>query len=101
MRGCISILAQLELERDELLAQDRLPDEVLADLVDRALLTEGTLEPRFWLDTLADFMLQASPDEREDRFHAAVQYIHATFRSDPRRRQNAILRLAERLVPLT
>ena len=95
------LLAQLELERDELLAQDRLPDEVLAELVDRALLTEGTLEPRFWLDTLADFMLQASPDEREDRFHAAVQYIHATFRSDPRRRQNAILRLAERLVPLT
>jgi hypothetical protein len=95
------ILSRLERERNELLAENRLPDEILAELVDRALLTEGTLEPSFWLDSLADFMLQASPDEREDRFHAAAQYIHATFRSDPRRRQKAILFLAERLVPLT
>jgi hypothetical protein len=95
------ILSRLEGERDALFGQDRLPDEVLAELVDRALLTEGTLEPTFWLETLAGFMLQAPPDQREDRFLAAAQYIRATFRSDPRRRQNAVRFLAERLVPLT
>jgi hypothetical protein len=55
----------------------------------------------FCLDALAGFVLQASPDEREDRFHAAAQYIHATFRSDPRQRQNVVRFLAERLMPLT
>jgi hypothetical protein len=95
------IISRLEREREELLGQDRHPDQVLAELVDRALLTEGTLEPTFWLDALAGFVLQALPDERADRFHAAAEYIHATFRSDPRRRQNAVRFLAERLMPLT
>ena len=75
-------------------------DEILAALTDRALLAERALDRAFWLDTLADFVIEAPPDERDDRYRAAARCIHATFRAEPRRRQHAVRVLAERMVPL-
>jgi hypothetical protein len=93
-------LQRLNRERDALYAAARLERDVLASLVDHALLDERALDRVFWLDALANFINDASLDERDKRYRDAARCIHSTFRADPRRRQHVVRVLAERLVPL-
>lgn len=93
-------LERLNRELVELRATNRPMRDILAVLVDHALLGERALDRIFWLDSLASFVSDASPDERDARYRAAARCIHATFRAEPRRREHAVRVLAERLVPL-
>lgn len=93
-------LQRLNRERDALFAAARIESDVLASLVDHALLDERALDRVFWLDALATFVNDASVHERDERYRGAARCIHSTFRADPRRRQHAVRVLAERLVPL-
>jgi hypothetical protein len=93
-------LERLSRDQVELRATHRPTRDILAVLVDRALLCERALDRTFWLDALASFISDAASDERDARYRAAARCIHATFRAEPRRREHAVRVLAERLVPL-
>lgn len=93
-------LLRLDHERDALCAAPCPEREILTNLVERALLSERALDRTFWLEALATFVNDAAPDERDARYRHASRSIHATYRADPRRRQQAVRVLAERLVPL-
>ena len=93
-------LERLINEHAALHTTSRPTNDILTALIDHALLSERALDRTFWLDALASFVNDASPDERDARYRAAARSIHATFRADPRRRQHAVRALAERLVPL-
>ena len=93
-------LARLERERAELCDSQRPTNEVLDDLVDRALLEPSALDRTFWLDALADFVATAPDQQHGARYHRATRAILATFRADPRRRRSAVRLLAQRLLPL-
>lgn len=92
-------LERLSSEQIKLRATNRPTRDILAVLVDHALLCERALDRTFWLDALASFVSDA-PNERDDRYRAAARFIHATFRAEPRRREHAVRVLAERFVPL-
>jgi hypothetical protein len=93
-------LERLERDHDALLDAKPPAHEILTVLVDRALLSERALDRRFWLDALAGFVAAVPSDERDARYRAAARCIHATFRAEPRRREQAVRVLAQRLVPL-
>lgn len=93
-------LERLSGERDALRTANRPTKELLAELVDHALLSERALDRTFWLDALASFICDASPDDRDSRYRSAARCIHASFRAEPHRRQHAVRVLAERVVPL-
>jgi hypothetical protein len=93
-------LARLERERAELCDRGS-AHEILAALIDHALLDESALDRAFWLDAVGDFVTAPmATGDRDDRYQAATRCIHATFRSPPRRRHEAVRGLAARLVPL-
>jgi hypothetical protein len=93
-------LERLTRERDALHTANRPTNDILATLVDHALLSERALDRTFWLDALACLVSDAPSDERDARYRAAARSIHATFRADPRRREHAVRVLAEHVVPL-
>lgn len=93
-------LERLRREHTELRAENRPTKDLLAVLVDHALLSERALDRTFWLDVLANFVSAAAADDRDARYRAAARCIHATFRAEPRRREHVVRVLAERLVPL-
>jgi len=93
-------LARLERERAALCIPERHADEVLDDLIDRALLDPSALDRTFWLDALVSFVLAAPNEQRYARCDQATRKILATFRADPRNRHSAVRLLIQRLVPL-
>jgi len=90
----------LRRERDVLSGAPPHTEDVLAALVDRALLSERALDRVFWLNALADFITRGPAADLHARYCAAARCIHATFRADPRRRHEAVRVLSERVVPL-
>lgn len=93
-------LERLTREHAALLAMSHPINDALAELVDRALLSERALDRTFWIDALVCAISNAPSDEHDAHYCAAARLIHATFRADPRRREHAVRVLAERLVPL-
>jgi hypothetical protein len=95
-------LAALVRERSVVCGKARDDLEIIADCVDRALVTDRSLDRRFWLAALADQILQRAADLDQQRrlYAAAARRIGTTFRVSPRERQDAVRSLADRLVPL-
>ena len=73
---------------------------VLAGFADRALATQSSLERIFWLDAVADTLLELPEHERKARFVAVARRSNATFAVTPRERQDAVRVVAERAFPV-
>ena len=89
------MLASLVGVRDVLRAGCETPG-VLAGFVQRALATEGELERIFWLDTIADTLLELPEHERKEGFLRVARRINTTFAVAPRERQDAVRVVVER-----
>lgn len=76
------------------------PDECLRAFLDRALADDGLLGRSFWLAAAGDVVLAVPPGRRRALYDLAAQRIHATFRVDPRERQDAIRILAQHVLPV-
>ena len=74
---------------------------ICAECVDRALSATSPLDRAFWLGTVADTLLALPAFERRARFLAVARRIYATFAISPRERQDAVLIVVDRLIPIT
>jgi hypothetical protein len=96
------VLAMLEAERVNVCQTSRAIFDVITDCIHRALGTDRKLDRLFWLGALAGEMQRRAlaSRHRDALFSAAARVINTTFRVPPRERQDALLFLADRLVPL-
>lgn len=90
-------LARLVADRD---AVDGAAEERLRAFVDRALADDGLLGRSFWLAAAGDVVLAEPPSRRRALYDLAARRIHATFRVDPRERQDAVRVLAQHVLPI-
>jgi len=76
------------------------PEDRLRAFVDRALGDDGPLGRSFWLDAAGDLVLTQLPERQRPLYDLAARRIHATFRVDPRERQDAVRGLARHVLPV-
>jgi len=96
------VLAMLEIERNNICHASRAVLDVITDCVARALDTDRKLDRLFWLGALAGEVQgrALAGRQRDDLFGVAARVINTSFRVPPRERQDAMLFLADRLMPL-
>jgi hypothetical protein len=94
------LLAPLVAERDVVCDPAREDRGVVAECVRRALEVDRSIDRLFWLSALADRLAARPAPAREALFTEAARRIGATFRVTPAERQQAMLFLADRLLPL-
>ena len=76
------------------------PEDRLLAFLDRAVADDGPLGRSFWLDAAGDLVLAEPPERHRPLYDLAARRIHATFRVDPRERQDAVRVLARHVVPV-
>ena len=96
------VLAMLEVERAGVCHAGHAVLDVITDCVNRALDTDRKLDRLFWLGALAGEVQRRAlaATQRDALFGVAARVINTTFRVPPRERQDALLFLADRLVPI-
>jgi hypothetical protein len=72
----------------------------IAAFADHALATDRLIDRAFWIRAIADLVLAAPADARQDLHRLAARRIHATHRVHWRDRQAAVRRLAAWCLPL-
>lgn len=95
-------LASLALTRSVVCHPGRADSAVIAECVDCALDTDRYLDRLFWLDALANEIHRRASDagHRDRLYFAAARRINTSFRVAHRERQNALIYLADHVVPL-
>jgi hypothetical protein len=93
------ILAPLVAAK-ELVCSGQDPHAVATACANRALATDSPLQRLFWLGALAAVLGALEPQQARDCFLMVARRIHANFAVTARERQDAVLFLAERLLPI-
>ena len=95
-----TVLTRLIKQHESIICSGDSDAQMTCRIVDLSLLSERAIDRVFWLNALADHVVNA-PNDSQTRYHTAARRIGATFRAPHHVRQNALLVLAERLHPLS
>ncbi len=93
------LAAMRRTELDELRKQSDVP-MLIATCIDRALETDGKIARAFWLDAVVGTLREQPDAKRRELFLGASRRIQATYDVTPRERQDAVLFIADRLIPV-
>jgi hypothetical protein len=93
-----AVFDSLVRERDELSELDL--DARLRSMVDRALASEREVERYFWLDAVAEVVLDCPLEQRRVAFERAARRIHTSYRVPHEQRLSATRVIAGKILPL-
>lgn len=97
-----SALASLGTELEHLLTADQpSPEQILPELIDRALEADRTIDQLFWIDATGNLLSQQPLDQQRPLFRGLARRIHTTFSIRPRERAAIERRLARIVWPTT
>lgn len=91
------MLAELQRDSQRLLHEINDVQSMLRVLIERIVQAERNVDQLFWIDVLAQRILNEPPDAHQDLFRRAALRIHATF-SMPRMQRQRFERLLARII---
>ena len=94
------MLADLQRCRDSIVREGRAANDVVKDLTNRALDAQRTIDRRFWLLSVADFIVAQPACDRAPLVRQLSGHIHATYRLSTRDRSAAVRFVVDRVVDI-
>ena len=94
------VFGSLIAKRDDLTKCDPDLDARLVNFVDEALSTERLIERHFWLDAVAEVVLEVPVACRRSAFERVARQIHTAYRKPHEHREGALQVLAARVLSL-